>query len=245
MKKIASLFRILILGFFGCFFGHQLFAQENLSSLSNESEVSVVSVNGNTQSESYSAKQKITYKIESDIFTVFGRYLQTKTGSTETGKQWEASLRYERELGEKWAAFLQHGAESNFYAGFVQRDNSDIGGKYYFIKSDAENLFSEAGVRYTKYFDGTTSSYSNSGRVYLEYSKKFNDSVVGKFWAEYLPNFKDSDAYLVNYEPSISVMMNQIFSLKAAYLVKTHNKTISPTDKRDDTTFTTSIVAKF
>jgi putative salt-induced outer membrane protein len=240
MRPISGIVFISSLALFAC----QLFAQDG-SPWTNESELSVVSIGGNSQSESYSAKQKTSYKFNSNIFTGFGRYLQTTSGSTETGKQWEASLRFEKEFSEKWSAFVQQGAESNFYAGYVQRENTDLGGKYYFIKEDAEKLFMESGLRYIKDFDGTYSAYSNSGRIYFEYSKKFNESVFGKFWTEYLSNLKDSDAYQLNWEPSLSVMMNQVFSLKAAYLVKFHNKEISPADKRQDTTFTTSIVAKF
>lgn len=85
----------------------------------------------------------------------------------------------------------------------------------------------------------------NSGRLYLEYGTKINESVTAKAWVEYLPNFKNEDAYLVNYEPSLSVMMSQIFSIKLAYLVKYHNRTVTATEKKEDTSFTTALVAKF
>ncbi|MGZ3806204.1 MAG: DUF481 domain-containing protein [Pseudobdellovibrionaceae bacterium] len=227
-------------------FSLSLHAQEK-SPWAHESEASIVSVSGNTTSESYNVKQKTSYKIDLNILTVSARYLQTKASGTETARQWDASLRYERELSEKWAVFIQQGAESDPYSGYVQRDNSDIGGKYYFIKSDLETLLSEAGLRYAKTILSVTNevTYATSGRLYLEYSKKINESVSGKLWAEYLPNFKDSDAYLLNYEPSLSIMMNQIFSVKLAYLVKYHNKTIEPAEKKEDTTFTTALVAKF
>ncbi|HEY8272658.1 MAG TPA: DUF481 domain-containing protein [Pseudobdellovibrionaceae bacterium] len=238
-NNIAIIFSVLL-------FSLGLYAQEK-SPWTHESEASIVSVGGNTTSESYSAKQKTSYKFDLNILTASARYLQTKASGTETAKQWDASLRYERELSENWAVFIQHGAESDPYAGYVQRDNSDIGGKYYFIKTDLETLLSEVGLRATKTILSPTNevTYTTSGRLYVEYSKKINQSVSGKLWAEYLQNFKDSDAYLVNYEPSLSVMMNQIFSVKLAYLVKYHNKTITPVEKKEDTTFTTALVAKF
>ncbi len=224
------------------------FAFAETSALSHESELAAVKVGGNTRSESYSAKQKTTYKMETHSFVGSARYLQTKTAGVETAKQWEASLRYEKELGNNWGAFVQQGAEADFYSGYVQRDNSDIGGKYFFIKEDKMNVFSELGYRHSKTnssrVDGDI-SYTNSGRAYVEYSQQLNESVSAKLWVEYLPNFKEADAYLVNYEPSVSVMMNQIFSLKLAYLVKFHNKTASENESKEDTTFTTALVAKF
>lgn len=214
----------------------------------HESEASIVQVGGNTKSESYSAKQKTSYKVDLNTLTVAGRYLQTKSAGVETAKAWDASGRYERDLSTYWAAFVQHGSESDGFAGYVQRDNSDVGGKYYFVKEDAKNFFSELGYRYSKTnLAGTPGGieYTNSGRLYVEYTQKFNESVSGRLWVEYLPNFKDADAYLANYEPSVTAMLNEVFSLKVAYLVKYHNKTLAPTEEKNDTTFTTSLVAKF
>ena len=146
-----------------------------------------------------------------------------------------------------WSAFVQHGAESDPYAGYVQRDNSDLGAKYYLIKADNQNLFSEMGLRYstTQPTGPGGKIYDTFGRLYLEYAEKITATLSIKLWAEYLPNFRESEAYLVNYEPSANVMINEIFSLKVAYLVKYHNKTATPAEKKEDTTFTTALVAKF
>ena len=240
MVKVALVFFSVV------FLAASVFAEEK-SPWSHESEASIVKVGGNTTSDSYSVKQKTSHKFDMNLLSLSARYLQTKSGSVETARQWDGSLRYERELSDKWAIFAQHGAEADSYAGYTQRDNTDLGGKYYFIKSEPGTFFSEAGGRYQKLLfsaNGDT-TYSTMGRLYLEYTKKINNSVFGKLWAEYLPNFKDSDAYLVNYEPSLNVMMSQIFSLKVAYLVRYHNKITTVTEKKEDTTLTTALVAKF
>lgn len=210
----------------------------------HESEASLVQVGGNTESESYSAKQKTDYTFGLNTLTAAGRYLQTKSGSTETAKAWEASLRYERSLSGSWSAFVQRGAESNFYAGFAQRDNTDLGAKYIFWTDDSSSLVLEAGARDQVTLAGGLKYSATLGRLYVEYNTKISDSVSGKFWAEYLPNFDDSKAWLVNYEPSVSVMLSSIFSLKTSYLVK-HVNDVAPGAKNEDTTLTTSIVAKF
>ena len=227
-------------------FSNHLMAEDK-SPWTHESEASIVKVDGNTTSDSYSAKQKTTYSFTQNLISTSARYLQTKAGSLETAKQWGASLRYERELSDQWAIFLQLEAESDFYAGYIQRDNTDLGGKYYFTRTDDETFFAEAGLRYVKtlFQKPTPASFATAGRLYTEYSKKLSNTVSGKLWFEYLPNFKDSQAYLINYEPSLSVMMNQIFSLKVAYLIKYHNKTTTPHEKKEDRTFTTALVAKF
>lgn len=237
--------KTLILAFTVMYAG-SVFSIEN-SSWNNESELSAVQVGGNTKSESYSVRQKTAYTFDFNKMVASGRYLQTKSGSTETAKAWDASLRYERELSNLWSVFIQQGAESDYYSGYIQRDNSDFGFKYYFIKNATDTFFSELGLRYikTNYATNTEPTSSTNGRLYVEYGSQLNETTSAKLWAEYLPNFKDSDAWLLNYEPSLSVMLNKTFSLKLSYLVKVHNKTNSPEEKKEDTTFTTSLVAKF
>ncbi|MCX7977891.1 MAG: DUF481 domain-containing protein [Bdellovibrionaceae bacterium] len=92
-------------------FVSQLACAESSGNWSHKSEASVVQVDGNTASESYSLKQKTDYKFDLDLFTLKGRYLQTKTQGVESALQWEASLRWEREFTDRWSLFHQHGAE--------------------------------------------------------------------------------------------------------------------------------------
>lgn len=210
----------------------------------HESEVALVTTGGNTETESYSAKQKTSYTESFNVYTITGRYLQTKTGGVETAKAWDAGVRYERTLSDAWSAFLGASAEADPYAGYIQRDNVDLGGKYFFIKADKQNFFSEAGYRSTKTYTAADNKRENFGRLYVEYAQSLNESLSLKYWLEYLPNFSNSNAYLVNTEPSLNVMLNSIFSLKTAYLVKYRNE-VAAGAKKSDTTFTTSVVAKF
>ncbi|MBX2987722.1 MAG: DUF481 domain-containing protein [Bdellovibrionaceae bacterium] len=233
------------------FFGLSVSAQDagtdgtEVSPLTHESELSLVTVDGNSSSESYSAKQKTEYKIGPHAFSVTGRYLRTISNHIETARAWNAAARYEYAFTEFLGAFISHGAESDPYNGYVQRDNTDIGGKHFLIKSEPENLYYEAGYRYTKEQTSVgTITYSGYGRLYTEYNRQIDRTVSLKFWVEYLPNFTTSQAYLLNGEPSINVMLSRVFSLKTAYLMKYRNQ-VNPGEKYTDKTFTTSLVARF
>lgn len=221
-------------------------AQEEKSPWQHESEVSLISVDGNTTSESYSAKQKTQYTfLDANTLALTARYLNTRANGVETARSWDAAARYERAFSEFQSGYVGHGAESDVYNGYIQRDNTDIGAKHFFSKSDATTFFAELGYRYTKQLSTIGGvSYDNYGRLYTELAQKQNEAVSYKFWIEYLPNFTHNDAYLLNAEPSINVMLTKVFSLKTAYLVKYRNE-IAPGEKHADTTFTTSVVAKF
>lgn len=239
----------LMVSTFGLIFSLNSFAQEAApapSPWTNESELSLVSVTGNTESESYTGKQKTTYTFDKNLLAASGRYLQTKSAGVETARAWDAGLRYERALTDWWSIYAGYGAESDVYAGYVQRDNADLGGKYFLTKEEKTTWFAELGYRYTTENPKAGEKFSTSyGRLYSEFTQSFDKAWTFKLWAEYLPNFSKSEAYLANAEPSISVMLSEIFSLKSAYLIKYQNVPTAPTGKHVDSMFTTSLVAKF
>lgn len=225
------------------------YAQEaEKSPWAHESEVSVIQVSGNTESESYSAKQKTTYTFDKNIVSTTGRYIQTKAGTVETARSWDLGAKYERTLSEMWAVFAAHGAESDTFAGYVQRDNTDLGGKFYFVKTDAQNIFTEVSYRATQNTKVEGSKHpngnENKGVVYVEWYQKLNETVSAKIWAKYQHNFTESDYYMLDYEPSLSVMMNKILSLKVSHLTKYQNEP-GVGRKKEDRSLTTSLVAKF
>lgn len=245
--------KILVGGILQSFFvGATAFAQESITPptdkrpLSHESELSLVNISGNSASESYSAKQKTVYQIEPDTYSVTGRYLRVKSGGNETARSWDATGRYERSLSPTVSGFASYGAEADPYNGYVQHDNTDVGGKYFFIKSDPRNFFAEGGYRYQVNLDTLGVTHRDSlARIYGEYFEKVDETFSYKLWVEYLPNFSDPQRYYINTEPSLTFVLSTYLSLRAAYTVRYHNLTVNAAEERIDTTWTTSLVARF
>ena len=219
---------------------------ENEGKWGHESELSIVNVDGNTTGEITSAKQKTEYKYQQNAYALTGRFVRVRSNNQETARAWDFGARFERMLSPMWSAFLGQTAESDVYSGYLQRDHTDVGGKLFFEKSAPTLFFAEAGFRYSKTLDtqGGT-QHSNGLRLYSEFNRKPSQTLSYKIWLEYLPDLRRSEAYFINAEPSLSVMLSQILSLKTSYLMKYKSITTSATEKQLDTTFTTSIVAKF
>lgn len=221
------------------------FMTANAAPLAGEGEAGAVIISGNNNSQSYLAKAKLVYTWEKNIYTSFGRYLKADSNGVESARNWELGLRYERTLNEDLSAFIGHKAESDVFNGYIQRDSSDLGFKYFLVKSEDKNWFVEAGYRYQKTLPTQGAiSHDSLGRLYTEFNKILDSTLSFKYWAEYLPNFTDKEAYLLNTEPSLNIMLNTRFSLKMAYLVQYQNR--PPADgKHTTTTSTLNLVGKF
>lgn len=214
-----------------------------------EAEAGAVIVSGNSESESYSFKTKNSYTQEKNSYSILGRYLQTTANGVESARNWDAGVRYDRAISESLAGYLGQKAESDSFAGFTQRDSTDLGGKYSIFNDDEYKWFVEAGYRYTRtLFIGKDNASDNFGRVYTEFQRIMSKELSFKYWLEYLPNFTESDAFLANTEASLNVMLSQMFSLKISYLLKYQN--VAPVlnnvkGEKIDTSYTTSLVANF
>lgn len=213
--------------------------------LTGEAEAGAIVVSGNNDSESYNAKFKTTYSVDKNNYIGFGRYLKTDSLGVESARNWEAGVRYERELSDYFSLFVGQKAESDVFNGYVQRDSTDAGVKYFLTKTDSITWTTEAGYRY-QVTNPTTGEVSKDslGRIYTEYNQKIRSDLSFKYWAEYLPNMDDADAYLANTEASLNVMLSQVFSLKLAYLLQYQNVVPAGT-KYSTTTTTMNLVAKF
>lgn len=238
--------RKLLLFVFACFAVVIAKADEPKLGWANESELAVVTTSGNSEGESYSAKEKTTYSLEKSVFTNNASYLRTKTQGVETALQWSFGLRYDYNLSDLWALYVGYLIEADPYSGFVQRNSTDLGAKYTIRATDVEKWFAEAGARQSDTYTILGEHvYATFGRLYTEYNRVLSETVSMKIWLEYLPNFTDSQAYLANGEVSMTAMLSKVFSLKVAYLEKYQNLPPVAGAERVDNVFTTSLVAKF
>jgi putative salt-induced outer membrane protein YdiY len=215
----------------------------------NESQAGVTDVAGNTDSEAYNLQQVTTYHLDpSNLAKFSARYLRAEANGTESARNWDGSLRYERTLSADLSAFASFGLDSDIYAGFVQRNNQGAGVVYYFTRSPDTTWSGEIGYQYsfTQYVGPTNYAETNGIKVRSDISQNILPTVQFKFFAEYIPSVTDiNNNYLFNAQPSLSVMMNSVFSLQASYLFKYHSVLPAGITKNLDTFFITSIVAKF
>ena len=214
--------------------------------IKNESEVTLVDAKGNSISNAFGAKQQNAYKWDQNVAKIQVRYFSSTSGGLESSRNWDLGLRYERVLSSLWSLYVGQGLESDTFAGFERRFNSDIGSRYSLKKSAEFEWFLEAGYRFTDQHNNDQSiRSSNFGRIYTEAVYTVSESSSVKAWVEYLPNFSQNQAYLANAEFSLSAALSAVLSLKVGYLLKYNNLPPAPATQYLDRLLTTSLIAKF
>ncbi len=227
----------------------------------NESEVSVVQTSGNSVVETYNAKTLSKWEITKRTYSLGAHYtlgtsenVDEVTGekkNVESARNWDVNAKYEQKLTKALSGFLGIMFEGNEYTGIKQRENYDLGGKHFITKTDKLNSFYELGVRYTvertvvRDKDNEDVFNYTKGRFYYEIDHKKSETFSYKFWLEYLPNFTETEDYLINAEPSVAFVINSSFSLKTAYKIMYDNVPNIEGNKYTDTILSTSLIAKF
>ena len=214
---------------------------------SSEDTATVNITGGNTDLKTYALKSVNAYKWTKHSLGLNGLYNYGESDKERSAENWNLGLRYDFIFSDKVSLYFGELLEADRFAGVKRRYNTDLGAKYTFINTDKTKLFAELGYRYTieESTDTTAADRKDSkGRAYLETSRVFKKDLTGKFWVEYLPNFSNSDDFLINLEPSIIVALSSTFSMKSAYLWKYDNSPNAGNGKHDYN-YTLSLIANF
>lgn len=219
-----------------------------MASYKNESEIATLSTGGNQQVESYNGKTLNTFEWR-DINTYWfgGHYTYGEAAGNVSARDWDVVNKYEQRFTDHLAITLGEIVEGFRFQGIKARYNSDLGLKYYYIKTDSQNFFSEIGYRYTiedRYEPGDN-QYENKLRLLTEINKKPSENFQYRFWAEYIPNLTDTSDYLVTFEGSLTSIINSLFSLKVAYRGSYDEVPAIEGNKNYDYSWTTALVVKF
>lgn len=215
--------------------------------LSHESQAGIVITNGNTHTQNFNLGSETKYAWERSSLALKGNYLRAASSGVVTSLTWLVGLRYEFAFTEKLGGFTAETLEGDQFAGILQRYNTDLGVKYYFQKREHDfTWFGEGGYRYTSEHatTGATKGYQKA-RLYTEAEKYFTANTSAKLWIEYVPNFTISEQWLLNSEISLSSALNSTFAIKTAYDIRYNHAPVVASAQNTDSTFSTSLVAKF
>tara|TARA_Y100000768_G_scaffold388408_1_gene384143 strand:+ start:17665 stop:18414 length:750 start_codon:yes stop_codon:yes gene_type:complete len=234
-------------------------AQAEEKKFSNESSLSIVETGGNAVSEAYNLATDTSYKPGGRDYRFYGNYTLSYADDPkvqgiekeETARNWIVGAEVTQDLSKKLGLIVGQNVEGNEFTGFERRENSDIGLKYQFSKTDDLKASFEMGYRYTfekrttSDDDGDDEFYFNKANIVGKIDQKLTETTRYSFMLQYLPNFTESEDYQINFEPALTVKMSTIFSLKVSYRGQYDNQLNPGVEEYLDHTTTTALVAKY
>lgn len=198
----------------------ELEAESEASPWRHSSQLGVALSGGNSDSQTYSAKQATSYVWAKNTIRSTGHYLVGINAGTMAANNWHLDFRYERSLSERLSLYAGPGVEGDPFAGFESRWSGGLGARYWLIVGDKKRryLSTELGYQYQNQNNvaGTAlaSVTSHFIRIFAEGATAFTKSVTGKISVELLPDLADTRNLLVNFEPVLSVELTEVLSLQ-------------------------------
>ncbi len=245
MKKLTFLFMVLCII---SVVSSSSFAEEKKAKpLSDEGEVSYVKTDGNTQVTSLAAKNLLKYQFnEQWLVSWKAGALNAETAHVKTAENYFTDLKLDYLITPRFYSFVIGGWQQNRFAGIDEHLYGGLGAGYKFLDGPKHFLVGELAVLYVsdKYTDNTKKDYP-SGRAFAKYIYAFTEKNKFSQALEYLNDFDDSENYKVNSETALISALNDILSLKAAYLVNYTNAPVPATLKKKDTTTTVALVLNY
>jgi putative salt-induced outer membrane protein len=221
-------------------------APEPPRGLRNESEFGLVLARGNADATSFNLRQLSAYRMGRDEVKATGRYVRVSTDGVDTAENYQAGLRYDRFLSDDFTVLAAAAGEGDPFAGIRQRYNLDAGAKRYLSRVDGFTWYVEGGYRRTRENRTTGESLdSNYVRLFTQAERELSKTASARLWVEGLPNLTDTENYQINTEASVQAVLNSVFSIKTAYLVRYNNFPPAGVVRKTDTALTTALVAKF
>lgn len=237
--------RRIIISLLSLSFAAVSFAETATKPWKNESELSVVSSNGNTRSDSSSGKDTFTYKWTKTTMELIGGGMGARSNGQTIAEKYFASEKVSYSLSDRNYAFEKIAWDKDRFAGIKNRYDGTVGLGREIMKRPKDLLIAELGGGYTseERYNQKRNSF-NSGRAYSKYTRTLSDTANFSQDAEYIQNFENPDDFRAKTETALIAALSVHFSLKVAYLWK-HVGTPPAGFGRNDTTTSVSLIATY
>ena len=211
----------------------------------NETEVSVVSANGNTRSTTSSGKNTFTYNWTHTSLELIGSALGARNQGTVTAEKYDASEKGTYKLTDRNYTYEKFAWNKDRFAGFRDRYDSSVGLGRQLVKMSRDSLILELGAGYVKEdrLKAENQNYT-SGRAYSKYEHALSATSSFTQDVEYLHDFDRPSNFRVNTETALTAALSAHFSLKTSYKWQ-HVDSPPPGFGRNDTLFTVSLLAVY
>jgi len=185
-------------------------------------ELSYVQTSGNSKTSTISAKNLFNYDWQKAALELTAGGLGTKSGTSVTAEQFNASEKVSWKLTGKNYTFEKAAWDKNRFAGIKDRWDFGVGVGRHILESADNQLFAEVGGGYIfeDRMPGSDNTSFGTYRAYAKYIRTLSATANASQDFEYLGNLKESDGYRMNAETALVASISTHFSLKASHVWK-------------------------
>lgn len=212
----------------------------------NAAELSVISANGNTKTQTISGKNAFAYdfsdKTKAEIEA--GGHGARNEGKV-VAEQYFASEKVSHKISELNYLFERYRWDRDVFAGFKHRHNFSAGVGRELWRTDKDLLIGEAAPGYVneERIGDNTRSFA-SARFYGKYTRDFNENTKFSQDAEYTQSLQNSDDSWINTETALTGTLTSLLSVKNSFVWK-HVSRPAPAKRKDDTIVSVALIASF
>lgn len=209
-------------------------------------EFSFISANGNTKSQTLSAKNGFSYLFTSaDTLEMDGGGLGSRNGPVVTAEQYYASQKIAHKLDDRNYLFEKYRWDRNRFAGVAHRHDLSAGFGREFWKTPKDLLIGEAAPGYLneERFNDKRKKYAAS-RFYAKYTRELAAGSRFSQDVDYVQSLADKRDNRMATETAVSAALTTSLAIKNTFTWRHDSR--PPTGKvKDDTVFAVALVATF
>lgn len=208
-------------------------------------ELSFVSANGNSKTQTTSARNAFTWERTVDRFELEVGGLGARSEGKTTAERYDAREKFAHKLDDRNYLFEQYRWDRDRFAGVAHRHSLSAGAGRELWKTPKDLLIGEASPGYVneERLNDARKSYA-SARLYAKYARDLSATAKFSQDVEWLPSLADKRDARINTETALTAALTTTLSVKNSFLWK-HDARPPQGKRKDDTILSVALIAGF
>lgn len=203
--------------------------------VSGNANVGIALTSGNSESENFSADGQLVTRTKRNRYTLAGSYMEEEAENVLVKQNWNALIKYDHFVSEKWFWFNSATFEHDRFADLDLRTAVAAGMGYQFFESDTRSLSLEFGPSYIdENFDEAEDDSFFGARWALNYDQRVWDGITFFHYNEGLFGVESTDDLTVRSRTGLRMDVTQRIAARIQTAIDWDN---SPPEGTEDTDF--------
>ncbi|MEK7829957.1 MAG: DUF481 domain-containing protein, partial [Acidobacteriota bacterium] len=206
----------------------------------------IVSTNGNSKTQTTSAKNTFGYQFnELTALNVEAGALGARSEGKVTAEQYFALEKVIRKIDDRNYVYERYRWDRNRFTDIAHRHDFSLGAGRELWKTAKNLLIGEAGPGYIneERFKDRRKNFA-SARAYSKYTHDFSPTARFSQDLEYIQSLKDKRDARINTETALTAAFNAVFSVKNSFIWR-HDSRPPTGARKDDTILAVAMIAAF